>query len=121
EARRPARVGEGNRLIPLDEQDRSRWDAALIAEGRALVERAVVGATPGPYLVQACIAALHAEAVDTASTDWGEILALYRLLELITGGRNPTIALNRIVAEAMVHGEEHVLTHIDELAEHYPR
>jgi RNA polymerase sigma factor, sigma-70 family len=121
EARRPARVGPDNRLIPLDEQDRRLWEPALIAEGRALVERAVVGATPGPYLLQACIAALHAEAPDTASTDWSEILALYRLLEVITENRNPTIALNRIVAEAMVHGEEYALACIDELAEHHPR
>ena len=120
EARRPARVGADNRLIPLDEQDRRRWDATLIAEGRALVERAVVGATPGPYLVQACIAALHAEAPDAASTDWTEILALYRLLEIVTDHRNPTIALNRIVAEAMVYGEEYALARIDELADHHP-
>jgi RNA polymerase sigma factor (sigma-70 family) len=120
EARRPARVGADNRLIPLDEQDRRLWDATLIAEGRSLVERAVVGAKPGPYLVQACIAALHAEAPDTASTDWTEILALYRLLEITTGGRNPTIALNRIVVEAMVYGEQIALAQIDELARSNP-
>jgi hypothetical protein len=92
EARRPARVGEDNRLIPLDEQDRRRWDRALIDEGRALVERSVVGAPPGPYLVQACIAALHAEAPDTASTDWTDILVLYRLLEIITDHRMTVFA-----------------------------
>ena len=121
EARRPARVGADNRLIPLDEQDRRLWNQTLIAEGRALVERSVVGATPGPYLLQACIAALHAEAPDTASTDWSEILALYRLLEIVTDHRNPTIALNRIVAEAMVHGAEYALAHLDELAQQHPR
>jgi predicted RNA polymerase sigma factor len=120
DARRPARVGPDGRLVPLDEQDRSRWEPTRIAEGLALVQRSVVGATPGPYLLQACIAALHAEAGDTAATDWGEILALYRLLEVTIGGHNPTIVLNRIVAEAMVHGDAVALAHIDELAEHTP-
>jgi RNA polymerase sigma factor (sigma-70 family) len=120
DARRPARVGPDGRLVPLDEQDRSRWEPTRIAEGLAIVQRSVVGATPGPYLLQACIAALHAEAADTAATDWGEILALYRLLEVTIGGGNPTIVLNRIVAEAMVHGDDVALAHIDELAEHTP-
>jgi RNA polymerase sigma factor (sigma-70 family) len=120
DARRPARVGSDGRLIPLDEQDRDRWDRALIAEGRALLDSCVRGATPGPYLLQACIAAVHAEATDTATTDWYEILMLYRVLEVTTGERNPTIALNRIVAEAMVYGDELALTHLDELAERHP-
>jgi predicted RNA polymerase sigma factor len=119
-ARRPARVGPDGRLIPLDEQDRSRWDRALIGEGCALVESSVPGAAPGPYLLQACIAALHAQAPDTETTDWYEILMLYRLLELTTGARNPTITLNRIVADAMVHGDEIALAHLDELAERHP-
>ncbi len=120
EARRPARVGSDGQLIPLDEQDRARWDRALIAEGCALVSSAACGATPGPYLLQSCIAALHAEATGTATTDWVEILMLYRVLEVTTGGRNPTIALNRIVAEAMVYGEERALAHTDELAARHP-
>jgi len=120
EARRPARLGSDGRLIPLDEQDRGRWEPALVAEGLSIVESSVVGASPGPYLLQACIAALHAQVGDTASTDWREILALYRLLEVTTGGRNPTIALNRIVAEAMVYGDGTGLAQVDELARQHP-
>lgn len=115
EARHPSRVGAEGDLVPLDEQDRSRWDRDLIDEGTELVEQATPGAEPGPYLLQACIAALHAEAADTASTDWEEILVLYRLLERVTGQRNPTITLNRIVAQAMVEGNEVALDRIDEL------
>lgn len=120
EARQPARIGPGGALRPLDEQDRSLWDRALIAEGTALVERVVAGAEPGPYLLQACIAALHAEAPDTDRTDWEEILVLYRLLESVTGHANPTITLNRIVAQAMVHGDAAGLAALDELAARSP-
>jgi predicted RNA polymerase sigma factor len=63
---------------------------------------------------------VHAEAADTATTDWYEILMLYRVLEVTTGERNPTIALNRIVAAAMVHGDDLAITHLDELAERHP-
>lgn len=120
EARHPARVGPDGLLRPLDEQDRSLWDRELIAEGIALVEQAVPGAEPGAYLIQACIAALHAEAPDTESTDWPEILALYRLLERVTDHRNPTIALNRIVAQAMVHGPATALAELETLATDHP-
>lgn len=120
EARHPARVGADGRLVPLDEQDRSVWDQELIGEGLELVEHAAPGAEPGPYLLQACIAALHAEAPDTATTDWHEILALYRLLELATGHRNPTITLNRIVAQAMADGYDTALAQIDALEADHP-
>jgi predicted RNA polymerase sigma factor len=120
ESRQPARLGAAGQLIPLDEQDRTRWDRTLIDEGIGLVDAATPGATPGPYLVQACIAALHAQAADTASTDWREILALYQLLDIITGQHNPTIALNQIVAEAMVYGDDVALAHLDELAQEHP-
>ncbi|GAA1209039.1 RNA polymerase sigma factor [Prauserella alba] len=115
EARQPARIGRGGVLRPLDEQDRSLWDRALIDEGTALVERTVPGVDPGPYLLQACIAAVHADAPDTDRTDWHEILVLYRLLEAVTGHANPTIALNRIVAHAMVHGDTAGLAALGEL------
>ncbi|MFE7506798.1 RNA polymerase sigma factor [Promicromonospora sp. NPDC057488] len=105
ESRGPARQAADGALVPLDEQDRTRWDQALVREGIRLVEATVPGAAPGPYLLQACVAALHAEAPDTASTDWSEILALYGVLEVVTGRQNPTITLNRIVAEAQVHGD----------------
>ncbi|GAA1225520.1 sigma factor-like helix-turn-helix DNA-binding protein [Prauserella halophila] len=120
EARQPARIGRGGVLRPLDEQDRSLWDRALIDEGTALVERTVPGVEPGPYLLQACIAALHAEAPDTERTDWDEILVLYRLLEAATGHANPTITLNRVVAHAMVHGDAAGLAGLDELEAAHP-
>ncbi|MCK9903207.1 RNA polymerase subunit sigma-70 [Parafrankia colletiae] len=120
EARHPARVGPDGRLTSLDEQDRALWDKELIGEGIRLVEQATPGADPGPYLLQACIAALHAEAPDIATTDWVEILALYRLLEIVTGHRNPTITLNRIVAQAMVDGIDVALAGIDALEADHP-
>lgn len=121
EARHPARVGARGRLIPLDEQDRSLWDRESIDEGLALLELVTPDARPGPYLLQACIAGLHADAADTGSTDWNEIHALYVLLEHVTEERNPTITLNRIVAQAMVQGSEGALTSLDELAASHPR
>lgn len=120
EARQPARISTSGELVALDEQDRGLWNAALIEEGLQLLDRAVADATPGPYLLQACIAALHAQAADVASTDWGEILALYRLLEITTHEQNPTIRLNRIVAEAMVHGPAAALVLLDQLAHEHP-
>jgi predicted RNA polymerase sigma factor len=121
EARHPARVGPLGQLIPLDEQDRTRWDRALIDEGLALLDQVTPGATAGPYLLQACIAGLHARAPDTGSTDWTEIYLLYTLLERMTEGRNPTITLNRIVTQAMINGYDSALTMLDELAARHPR
>ncbi|RIJ77585.1 RNA polymerase subunit sigma-70 [Nakamurella silvestris] len=120
EARQPARITAAGDLMALDEQDRSVWDRTLIAEGLRILDRSVAGATPGPYLIQACIAGLHAQAPDVDRTDWREILALYRLLELTTNGLNPTIRLNRIVAEAMVHGPARALELLDQLREEHP-
>ena len=121
EARQPARVGPDGQLKALDEQDRSRWDRRLIDEGLALLEQATPGAQPGPYLLQACIAALHAAAADTASTDWDEILALYSVLEHVTNHQNPTITLNRIVAQAMAEGVDAALDLLDALDADHPR
>jgi RNA polymerase sigma factor (sigma-70 family) len=104
DARRAARTGSGGELIPLDEQDRSRWDRDMIAEGTALVTAAFSRGAVGPYQVQAAIAALHDEAPGTDATDWPEILALYGLLERM--GENPMVSLSRAVAHAMVHGPE---------------
>jgi predicted RNA polymerase sigma factor len=101
EARRPARTGPGGEIVPLAEQDRARWDRALIDEGVALAVQAMT-AGPGDYQLQAAIAALHDEAPAAADTDWPQILALYGLLERLTG--NPMVSLNRAVAVAMVHG-----------------
>jgi predicted RNA polymerase sigma factor len=121
QARHPARAGKDGRLIPLDEQDRTLWDRALIQEGIELVEQATPDAEPGLYLVQACIAALHAEASNIATTDWAEIVALYRLLELVHDRGNPTITLNRIVAQAMVDGPETALAQLEALKTDHPR
>jgi RNA polymerase sigma factor (sigma-70 family) len=102
EARRPARTGPGGDLIPLAEQDRTQWDQQLIAEGVSLAVLAWSQGPPGDYQLQAAIAALHDEAATAAVTDWPQILALYGILERLTG--NPMVTLNRAVAAAMVQG-----------------
>jgi RNA polymerase sigma factor (sigma-70 family) len=102
EARRPARTGPDGALVPLDEQDRSRWDAGAIAEGVELITGALSTAPLGPYQLQAAIAAVHDEAARAEDTDWPQILALYDLLARIAP--NPTVTLNRSVAVAMVRG-----------------
>jgi len=114
DARRPARTDAAGALVPMAEQDRGRWDAAAIAEGTALVTAAMRRARPGPYLLQAAIAAVHAEAPAAADTDWAQILALYTLLERLTG--NPVVTLNRAVAAAMVHGADAGLRLLDAVA-----
>ena len=121
EARHPARIGPRGRLIPLDEQDRRSWDRPFIDEGLALLDEVTPGATPGPYLIQACIAGLHAAAPDTEATDWSEIHALYTVLEHQTGRRNATITLNRIVAQSMVQGDEVALEALEDLALAHPK
>jgi RNA polymerase sigma factor (sigma-70 family) len=102
EARRPARVTPDGALVPLASQDRSRWNAAFIAEGVALVTGALSSAPVGPYQLQAAIAAVHDEASSAAETDWAEILTLYDLLRVVAPG--PMVTLNRVVAFAQVHG-----------------
>jgi RNA polymerase sigma factor (sigma-70 family) len=104
DARRPARTRPDGALVPLTEQDRSRWDAEAIAEGVALITQALAGAPIGPYQLQAAIAAVHDEATRFEDTDWDQILGLYELLQRIAPG--PMVTLNRIVAVAMVHGPE---------------
>jgi RNA polymerase sigma factor (sigma-70 family) len=102
DARRAARTDAQGALIPLDEQDRSRWHAGQIAEGVALIS-ATLGRGPiGPYQLQAAIAALHDEAPTAEATDWPQVLALYEVLERITPG--PVVTLNRAVAVGMAHG-----------------
>ena len=101
-------------LVALDEQDRSRWDQDQIREGTAILDRAAAGRPPSPYLLQAAIAALHAEASRAETTDWPQILVLYRLLEAATD--SPVVTLNRAVAEVMVHGPAAGLSVLDTLA-----
>jgi RNA polymerase sigma factor (sigma-70 family) len=102
EARRPARTDPGGELVPLAEQDRSRWNRALIDEGRALLASARAAGRVGEYQLQATIAAVHDRAPSHAATDWTELASLYGLLEQLTG--NPMVTLNRAVAVAMADG-----------------
>jgi RNA polymerase sigma factor (sigma-70 family) len=102
DSRRAARTGPGGELIPLDEQDRARWDTALIAEGTALISAVMAGPTLGPYQLQAAIAATHANAGRAADTDWRQVHALYLILERIAP--NPMVTLNRAVALAQTRG-----------------
>jgi RNA polymerase sigma factor (sigma-70 family) len=102
EARRPARTGPDGELVPLAEQDRTRWDADTIRVGLELVATTLPHGPVGPYQVQAAIAAVHAEAPSAADTDWPQILSLYDLLSVLAP--NPMVTLNRVVALAMVQG-----------------
>jgi RNA polymerase sigma factor (sigma-70 family) len=102
DARRPARTRPDGGLVPLAEQDRTRWDAAAIAEGTALIQRALATAPIGPFQVQAAIAAVHDEATRAEDTDWPQILQLYGVLRALAPG--PMVTLNRVVAVAMVDG-----------------
>ena len=104
DARRDARIGPDGALVPLAEQDRSRWDRARIREGVALVEAALPAGPVGPYQLQAAIAAVHAEAERAEDTDWAQIAVLYEMLAGIAPG--PAVALNRAVAVAMVEGPD---------------
>ena len=113
QSRRPARTSEGGELIRLADQDRARWDRELIAEGQAIVRRCLARRQPGPYQIQAAIAAVHSDAPTAAATDWGQILALYdQLLELAP---SPVVALNRAVAVAEVHGPQAALPLLSDL------
>jgi RNA polymerase sigma factor (sigma-70 family) len=114
DSRRETRIDEAGWLVPLAEQDRSRWDAAAIAEGTALVSQALSTGPAGAYQVQAAIAALHAEAPSTADTDWPQIVGLYEALERIAP--NPMVSLNRAVAVGMASGPQAGLALVDELA-----
>jgi RNA polymerase sigma factor (sigma-70 family) len=104
DARRAARTTADGDLIPLGEQDRSRWDAALIAEGAALISGAMTSSALGPYQLQAAIAATHAEAGRAEDTNWRQVHILYKILERIAP--NPMVTLNRAVALAEVDGPE---------------
>ena len=114
DARREARVGPSGELVLLEEQDRGRWDRARIDEGKALLEQALRMRQPGPYQVQAAIAALHDDAPDAATTDWRQIAALYGSLAARTP--SPVIDLNRAVAVAMADGPAAGLALVDGIA-----
>jgi RNA polymerase sigma-70 factor (ECF subfamily) len=115
QSRRPARVDAHGRLVLMADQDRSRWDAAMIAEALPLVERALrLQRPPGPYALQAAIAALHAEAARAEDTDWWQIAELYRELARVAPG--PVVELNRAVAIAMGRGPAAGLALVDRVA-----
>ena len=113
ESRRAARIAPGGGLVRLADQDRARWDRALIAEGQALVRQCLRRNQPGPYQIQAAINAVHSDAAVAADTDWSQILALYD--QLLTYSPTPVVALNRAVAVAEVDGPERALDLVDEL------
>ena len=110
-ARRPARTAPDGSLVLLADQDRTRWDAALIAEGQNLVRACLRRDRPGPYQIQAAINAVHSDAASAADTDWRQILALYD--QLMTIAPTPVVALNRAVALAEVAGPQAGLDAID--------
>jgi RNA polymerase sigma factor (sigma-70 family) len=118
DARRPARTAADGSLVPLEEQDRSLWDREAIAAGVELVTWALANAPIGPYQLQAAIAAVHGEAACAADTDWPQILGLYDVLSTVAPG--PMVALNRIVAVAMVDGPRAALAELDATSiDHY--
>jgi RNA polymerase sigma-70 factor, ECF subfamily len=116
DARRETRVDDDGVLVPLEEQDRSRWNREQIGHGARLVEEALRARPLGPYAVQAAIAALHAQAPRAEDTDWRQIAALYGVLARMTP--SPVVALNRAVAIAMADGLERGLAIIEVLANH---
>ena len=111
ESRRAARTSEDGEIVLLEGQDRALWDRELIAEGRALVERALSSGRIGPYALQAAISAVHAESPDAASTDWSQIVGLYDVLARIAP--SPVVELNRAVAVAMRDGPAAGLARVD--------
>jgi RNA polymerase sigma-70 factor, ECF subfamily len=113
QARQAARTTSEGDLVLLADQDRSRWDRALIAEGQAIVRRCLRRNQPGPYQIQAAINAVHSDAPDAAATDWAQILQLYD--QLLAHAPSPVVALNRAVAVAEVDGPEAALAQLDSL------
>jgi predicted RNA polymerase sigma factor len=114
DARRDTRTSSDGRLLLLEEQDRSRWDGAAIAEGVALVREALRARPPSRYALQAAIAAVHAEAPSWDDTDWREIVALYDVLTDLWP--SPVVSLNRAVAVGFARGADEGLTALDALA-----
>jgi predicted RNA polymerase sigma factor len=113
DARRHARTGPNDELIPLAHQNRTLWDREQIAEGVALLSAALPKRSVGPYQLQAAIAAVHDEAERPEDTDWPQILALYELLKRMSD--NPMVILNHAIAAAMVHGPKEGLNLLDAL------
>ena len=115
ESRRAARASPDGEIVLLDEQDRARWNGALIAEGSALVREALASSTVGPYTLQAALASVHANAKCSEDTDWGQIVGLYDMLLRIEP--SPVVELNRAVAVAMRDGPRDGLALVDAILE----
>ena len=115
DSRRSTRTNESGELLTLEQQDRDKWDHAQIEEGKAILERAVGYSNPGPFVIQAAIAALHAMSEDFDKTDWPQIAALYRGLYWLQP--SSVVALNRAVAEGMARGPEAGLQLLDALSD----
>jgi len=113
QSRRTARTTPDGALVLLADQDRSRWDGQLIAEGQALVRQCLRRGQPGPYQIQAAINAVHSDAPAAAATDWAQIVALYD--QLLTVAPSPVVALHRAVAVAEVDGPAAALALVDHL------
>ncbi|HEY9343916.1 MAG TPA: DUF6596 domain-containing protein, partial [Inquilinus sp.] len=113
-SRAPARFDRDGSIVLLEEQDRALWNRAMIAEGLALIDKAIRHRSPGPYQVQAAIAALHARAARAQDTDWAQIDMLYATLERLQP--SPVVTLNRAVAVAKLHGAQAALEMIEPLA-----
>ena len=113
-ARAGARLDAENNIVLLEDQERSRWDSGLIAEGLALIEKAIRHRQVGPLQIQAAIAAVHSQAKSAAATDWAEIERLYQILEVLQP--SPVVTLNRSVAVAKLRGPEDALAMIEPLA-----
>lgn len=114
-ARRDARTDHAGALVSLEDQDRARWSRAMIREGQALLESALAHRQPGPYQLQAAIAAVHDEAERFEDTDWAQIVALYDALIALQD--SPMAALSQLVARSMIDGPEHGLRALDALAQ----
>jgi RNA polymerase sigma-70 factor (ECF subfamily) len=114
-ARAPARLDADGAIILLEDQDRGRWNRDMIAEGLALIEKALRHRRPGPYQIQAALAGVHAHAARPEDTDWSEIDQLYASLERLQP--SPVVTLNRAVAVSKLHGPQAALAMIEPLAE----
>ena len=113
EARRPARTDAAGDLVLLADQDRSRWDAAMLAEGHDLVRRCLRRGAPGPYQLQAAVGAVHTDAADVAATDWSQIVRIYD--HLLRIAPTDVVRLNRAVAVAELDGPQAALAEVDGL------
>src|SRR5205807_1006749 len=113
-ARTPARFDDLGAIVLLEDQDRGLWNRGMIAEGLALIDKAMRHKRPGPYQVQAAIAALHAQAATPADTDWAQIELLYQTLEHVQP--SPVVTLNRAVAVSKVRGADAALAMIEPLS-----